>query len=196
MANAVFLLAPEARRRGSALVADSSKATARPRPGQGRRALGIQIAFGVYLLAMFTRLAMLSWHNPGGPGAPKSALYGIWDVERMSVDGEFRPPMFNDYDRRWRRVIFDTPDLIIFERLDDSFAHYAASIDADHHAIAVRKIQSRVWRSTFSFTRPADDRLTLDGNMDGHAIHVELQRLGMDVFRLTNGGFRWVRPPG
>ena len=196
MAIAVFLLAPEARRLAGALVADSSKTTAPPRSGHGRRALAIQIAFGVYLLAMFTRLAMLSWQNPGGPGAPKSALYGIWDVERMSVDGEFRPPMFNDYDRRWRRVIFDTPDLIIFERLDDSFAHYGASIDADHHAIALRKIQSRLWRSTFSFTRPADDSLVLDGEMDGHTIHAELQRVRMDVFRLTNGGFRWVRPPG
>ena len=188
MAIAALLLAPEARRLGSALVVD--------RPKASRQALAIQIAFGVYLLAMFTRLAMLSWQNPGGPGAPKSALYGIWDVERMSVDGEFRPPMFNDYDRRWRRVIFDTPDLVIFQRLDDSFAHYGASVDTDHHAIALRKIQSRLWRSTFSFTRPADDNLVLDGEMDGHTIHAELQRVGMDVFRLTNGGFRWVRPPG
>jgi hypothetical protein len=187
MAIAVLLLAPEARRLAGALVAD--------RPRTSRRALAIQIVFGVYLLAMFTRLAMLSWQNPGGPGAPKSALYGIWDVEKMSVDGEFRPPMFNDYDRRWRRVIFDTPDLIIFQRLDDSFAHYGASIDADHHAIALRKIQSRLWRSTFSFTRPDGDNLVLDGEMDGHTIHAELQRVGMDVFRLTNGGFRWVRPP-
>jgi hypothetical protein len=191
LAIAVFLLAPEARRLGRALVAAPSTSLR-----AGRRWLWAQLAFGIYLLAMFTRLAMLSWENPGGPGAPKSALYGIWDVERMSVDGELRPPMFNDYDRRWRRVIFDTPDLMIFERLDDSFAHYGATIDADHRSIALRKIQSRTWSSTFTFDRRSDDALVIDGDMDGHRIHAELQRLGMDTFRLTNGGFRWSRPPG
>ena len=155
-----------------------------------------QIVFGLYLLAMFTRLAVLSWQNPGGPGAPKSALYGIWDVERLSVDGEVRPPMFNDYDRRWRRVVFDTPELMVFQRLDDSFAHYGAAIDVEHHQIALRKIQSRTWKSTFSFDRRGDDEMTLEGEMDGHAIHAELQRVGMDTFKLTNGTFRWVRPPG
>lgn len=184
----LFVLAPDARRLARALVPDG--------PKTDRRALAAQVVFGLYLLAMFTRLAVLSWQNPGGPGAPKSPLYGIWDVQRLSVDGEFRPSMFNDYDRRWRRVIFDTPDVVVFQRLDDSFAHYGASIDVDRHAIALRKIQSRVWRSTFSFERRGDDEMILDGEMDGHAVHAELQRVGMDVFRLTNGTFRWVRPPG
>ncbi len=193
MAISVFLLWPNLKRIGSALVA---------RP-QGRaydwdrgKRLWLQIAFGVYLLTMFTRLAMVSWENPGGPGAPKSALYGIWDISSMSVDGETRPALFNDYDRRWRRVIFDTPDLMIFQRLDDSFAHYGASIDVDRRRIALRKIQSRLWSASFTFDRRNDDNMSMDGEMDGHKIHLDLQRLPMDVFRLTNGSFRWVRPPG
>jgi hypothetical protein len=85
---------------------------------------------------------------------------------------------------------------MIFQRLDDSFAHYGASIDVDDHRITLQKIQSRLWTSTFTFDRRGDDQLILDGDMDGHAINVDLQRLPMDVFRLTNGTFRWVRPPG
>jgi uncharacterized membrane protein YphA (DoxX/SURF4 family) len=182
----VFLLWPDLTRIGHALV---------DRPRESRRSLFIQLAFGVYLLGMFTRLAVLSWYNPGGPGHAKSPLYGIWDVEKMAVDREVRPPMFNDYDRRWRRVIFDTPELMIVERLDDSFLHYGASIDSERHTIALRKIQSRLWQASFSYDRRGDDELTIDGEIDGHAVHVELQRIGMDVFRLTNGSFRWVRPP-
>ena len=86
--------------------------------------------------------------------------------------------------------------LISQVRLDDSFAHYGASIDADSHSITLRKIQSRLWKSTFTFDRRGDDEMILNGDMDGHTIHVELQRMPMDVFRLTNGGFRWIRPPG
>jgi hypothetical protein len=183
----LFLLWPDLQRVGHALVAE--------RPRESRRSLVIQLVFGAYLLAMFTRLAVLSWYNPGGPGYAKSPLYGIWDVEKMSVDGDVRPAMFNDYDRRWRRVIFDTPELMIVERFDDSFAHYGALIDPERHTIALRKIQSRLWRTSFSYDRPGDNALTIDGEMDGHAVHAELQRVGMDVFRLTNGTFRWVRPP-
>jgi len=187
LAISLFLLWPELKRLGHTLVGD--------RPRESRRSLLIQLAFGAYLLVMFTRLAVLSWYNPGGPGYAKSPLYGIWDVEKMSVDGEVRPPMFNDYDRRWRRIIFDTPELMIVERLDDSFAHYGASIDPGSHSIELRKIQSRLWKTSFSYERRGDDELSIDGEMDGHAIHAELQRVGMDVFRLTNGTFRWVRPP-
>ena len=188
LAISLFLLWPELKRIGQVLVLD--------RPRESRRSLVIQLAFGAYLLAMFTRLAVASWYNPGGPGYEKSVLYGIWDVETMSVDGEVRPPMFNDYDRRWRRVIFDAPELMIVQRLDDSFAHYGASIDPERHTIALRKIQSRLWNASFSYDRRGDDELAIDGEMDGHAIHAQLQRVGMDVFRLTNGTFRWVRPPG
>ena len=188
LAISLFLLWPDLRRIGHALVAD--------RPAGSRRSLWIQLAFGAYLLAMFTRLAVASWYNPGGPGYAKSALYGIWDVQTLSVDGNVRPPLFNDYDRRWRRVIFDTPELMIVERLDDSFVHYGASIDSERHTIALRKIQSRLWRASFAYDRRGENEMTMDGEMDGHAIHAELQRVGMDVFRLTNGSFRWVRPPG
>jgi hypothetical protein len=184
---ALFLLAADAKRLWHALVVD--------RPHSQRRWLVAQIAFGVYLLAMFTRLAIVSYSNPGGPGSPRSALYGIWDVARLSVDGEFGPPQLFDYDRRWRRVIFDVPDVIVFERLDDSFAHYDAVIDTGPQVIDLRKVHSRLWRSSFSYSRPGDDALVLDGVMDGHIIHVELHRVGFDVFRLLNGGFRWVRPP-
>ena len=187
LAISLFLLLPELQRVGHALVAD--------RPRESRRSLIIQLAFGAYLLAMFTRLAVLSWYNPGGPGYTKSPLYGIWDVEKMSVDGDVRPPILNDYDRRWRRVIFDTPELMIVERFDDSFAHYGASVDPGSHSIALRKIQSRLWKTSFTYERRGDDELSIDGDMDGHAIHAELQRVGTDVFRLTNGTFRWVRPP-
>ena len=194
---AVFLMWPHLRRIGAALVADPERDPAGGGRPSGRSPMWLwaQIAFGVYLLAMFTRLAMLSWENPGGPGAPKSPLYGIWDVERMSMDGETRPPLFNDYDRRWRRVIFDTPDLVVFQRLDDSFLHYGASIDTGRHQIALSKIESRLWTAALSYDRRGDDQMAIDGEIDGHKIHAELQRVGMDVFKLTNGAFRWVRPP-
>jgi uncharacterized membrane protein YphA (DoxX/SURF4 family) len=197
---AIVLLAPDFARLADVLLFDratgpSSHAPLFRTPRANRRALAAQILFGGYLMVMFTHLALNFWSGPGGPGAPKSLLYGIWDVDRLSVDGQLRSPLLNDYDRRWRRIIFDAPDRMIFQRLDDSFVHYGASIDAGGHRIALRKGDSSTWAATLIAERRTAEHLVLDGEMDGHAIHVELQRVDLDVFRLLNNGFRWIRPP-
>ena len=163
-------------------------------PRANRIALAAQLVFGAYLLALQADVNWVYWHAEGG-GKPKSPMYGIWDVEALAIDGEVRPPILNDYDRRWRRVIFDSPDSVVFQRTDDSFARYAASIDLHNKTIALAKGASKAWKAAFSFQRPADDRLILSGEMDGKNIQMRLQRLEFDTFRLLNSGFRWVRPP-
>jgi uncharacterized membrane protein YphA (DoxX/SURF4 family) len=197
---ALFLLAPDMPRLASVLIANRSPGTASRSPlfhslRANRGAFAAQILFGVYLLCMFTRLALISWQAPGGPASPRSPLYGIWDVAQLSVDGEVRSPFSYDYDRRWRRVIFDTPETVVFQRTDDSFAHYGASIDVSGHSLVLRKGNSRTWRAPFAYHRPVAERLVLDGEMDSHTIHLELQRVDFDEFRLLNSGFRWIRPP-
>jgi len=196
----LFLLAPDFRRLANVLFLDRATGPSSQPPlfrtrRANRVALAAQILFAVYLVGMFTRLALGYWLAEGGGGGPKSALYGIWDVEQLSIDGQLRPPIFNDYDRRWRRVIFDSPSRMVFQRTDDSFAHYGAGIDLSGHSIALTKGNSRSWQSTFTFRRPAADHLILDGDMDGHKIHMELQLVEFDSFRLLNSGFRWIRPP-
>jgi len=131
----------------------------------------------------------------GGPGEPRSPLYGIWNIEDLSVDGESRPAVLNDYDRRWRRIIFDTPSVVVFQRTDDSFAHYEASIDTSSRAIALTKRNGGTWRASFTFDRPSQDRVVLDGTMDGYTLRLRLRRVDLDTFRLLNSRFRWVRPP-
>src|SRR5262249_34027841 len=160
-----------------------------------RIALAVQIVFGLYLLGAYTDVGRTFWYADGGGGSPRSLLYGIWDVKELSVDGQSRPPQFNDYDRRWRRVVFDSPQWIFFQRTDDSFMRYGVSIDAQQNTLALTKGHSRTWQSHFAFQRPDSDELILEGEMDGHIIQVRLERLQLDTFRVLNSRFRWVRPP-
>jgi uncharacterized membrane protein YphA (DoxX/SURF4 family) len=196
----LFLLAPEAPRLARMFLQD------RPVPAStlphlfgsaraSRIALAAQIVFGLYLVVMFTTLSVRFWYAEGGPGSPKSVLYGIWDVTELSVDGEARPVLENDYDRRWRRVIFDSPQRIIFQRTDDSFLTYGVTIHEPSRTMALTKGSSRTWSSAFTYNRPADDRLVLEGHIDGHRIRADLQLVPLDIFRLLNSRFRWIRPP-
>ncbi|PYR79870.1 MAG: hypothetical protein DMF87_10220 [Acidobacteria bacterium] len=161
----------------------------RPEPRRWRA----QIAVGLYLLAMFTLLQVRQWHAPEGPAHPRSALYGIWDIEELSIDGDVHPAVLNDYDRRWRRAIFDFPGRMAFQRTDDSLARYDVSIDEGERRLTLMK--GATWKAPFTFERPADDQLILNGTMDGHAIRMRLSLVGLDAFPLLNSRFRWVRPP-
>jgi uncharacterized membrane protein YphA (DoxX/SURF4 family) len=195
-----FLLSPDARRLTNVLVLNR---TAEPSslpdlfatPRANHTARVVQVVFGIYLIGMFTWVATRSYYAAGGPGETRSALYGIWNIEELTVNGETRPAVLNDYDRRWRRAIFDTPNVVVFQRTDDSFAHYEATIDPDTRAIALTKRNGGNWRAAFTFDRPSTDRLVLDGTMDGYTLRLRLRLVDFDTFRLLNSRFRWVRPP-
>ncbi len=159
-----------------------------------RAAVVAQVVFGAYLLVMFTNLSLGFWSSQGD-GRPRSPLYGIWDVTELWMDGAVIAPSAADYGRRWRRVIFDGPDVVAFQRLDDSIAHYGVTVVPERRALELTKGRSRTWRALFAFERADADRLSLTGEMDGHHIQVRLRRVALDTFRLRGSRFRWVRPP-
>jgi hypothetical protein len=196
----LWLLAPELRRLADVLVFNRATtpvthpalfASAR----SNRLALMTQLAFGAYLLVMFSTLSVRYYYAAGGPGSEKSPLYGIWNVEQLSVNDEVRPAALNDYDRRWRRVVFDAPNVVVFQRTDDSLAHYGAAIGDGGRTLALTKRNSKTWSARFTIERPAPDRLVIAGEMDHRRISMQLQRVELDTFRLLRSTFRWIRPP-
>jgi hypothetical protein len=196
MVMALVLLAPEAKRLASFLLLDrATPPSALPPLSQRprvRRALAIaQVVFGLYLIGMNVYGANQRWWQFGG-GAPKSPLYGIWTVETMAIDGVIRAPLVTDYDR-WRRLTFQTPTSMSFHRMDDTFVRYTAAIDTGASTLTLSAPTDKNFNARFAFTRPAPDRLTLDGKMNGHAIRMDLKLLDHTNFLLVSRGFQWVQ---
>jgi uncharacterized membrane protein YphA (DoxX/SURF4 family) len=195
---AVYLIAPDARRLAGFLLAnrtvDAQKDLQPFRTAQSKAwAQALQLLWGAYLLGTLAYINWGFWQAEGG-GRPRSPLYGIWNVQLLSVDGRIRPPVLNDYDRQWRRVIFDVPEVVTFQRTDDSFARYGAAIDPARRTILLTKGNSRTWQSLFTFEQPEENTLVLSGTMDGLTIQLELERLEFDTLRLLNSPFRWIYP--
>jgi uncharacterized membrane protein YphA (DoxX/SURF4 family) len=191
----LFLLAPDARRMinfffTSRAAAPSRRPALFRSPRANRLAVIIQVVFGMYLLGMGVYSGIQAWHAYGG-GRPKSALYGIWNVDEMSVDGQPRSPLFTDKDR-WRRVVFDFPNFTSFQRPDDTFTGYGSAINEKDHTIGLTKPADKNWKAALTYTRPAPDQLVLAGSMDGHQVEMKLKLMDRDKFNVVNRGFHWI----
>jgi hypothetical protein len=193
---AAFLIAPELSRLADFFLRHRTAGpSTEPQLFNTRRAnriaLAAQVVFGIGLLGANAYSGWGAWHAFGG-GRPKSPLYGIWDVNQMSIDGQIRSPLLTDYDR-WRRAIFDFPTMVSFQRMDNSVAGYGATFNVNDKTMALTKSGDKNWKANFRFQRAAPDRLTLNGKMGGHDVHMELQQVDLNKFLLVSRGFHWIQ---
>src|SRR6185312_6746561 len=193
---ACFLLAPEVSRLVRFLLLN--RATAPSTQVQlfrsfraNRIALAAQIIFGLWLVGMNVQDCWSYWRTEGD-GRPLPPLYGIWEVKQMSIDEQPRPPLLTD-STRWRRAIFDYPGRMVFQRTDDSFVPYGDSVNLPEKTLALTKKGDKNWTASFTFQQPAGDQLIMDGRMDNHKVHMELQLIDRNSFVLVSRGFHWVQ---
>lgn len=196
----LVLLAPQMRRLVTFFFSDSPTSPSKKVPlfrsaRAMRIAVAAQIIFGLYLLGVNLYVNAQYWKFVG-PNRPKPSLYGIWNVDRMWIDGVERPPLLTDYDR-WRRVIFDSRLAMQFQRMDDTFGIYLSATDGKAKKITLTKfndedLKDRQWIGDLIFDRPAQDRLVLEGTVRGHKTKMELKLVDRDKFMLVNSGFHWI----
>jgi uncharacterized membrane protein YphA (DoxX/SURF4 family) len=156
-----------------------------------RIALAVLAFLWLWMLGNNVYGAWSSWYTYGG-GAPKSALFGIWDVEQFSIDGQVRPPLLTD-NARFRHVIFDFPGKASFTRMDESRAGFDAAIDTKAKTLVLTKPSDKSYKASLAFDRPAPDQLVFDGRMDGHNIHMQMHLKDRKDFPLfATRGFHWI----
>jgi hypothetical protein len=159
-------------------------------PRRRRLALVPQAAYGVLLVLIAFSASIFAWSR-FGPGAPKSPLFGIWNVEQMTIDGELRPPLVTDGSRS-RRVIMQTPTAVVFQRMNDTFDRYTAEFDKDGRTLKVTSVDRKT-SSTLTYRRSPAERLVLDGTLDGQLVHLELKEVDLNTFLLNSRGFQWIQ---
>jgi uncharacterized membrane protein YphA (DoxX/SURF4 family) len=155
-----------------------------------RIAAWVQVAFWVWVLALYSYQSASGWKKYGG-GRPRPLLYGIWDVTEMKIDGQVRPVLLSDNDR-WRRLIFDFPTVVTAQHLDDSFENFGAALDEPKGSLSLTRQSDKAWKADLSFTR-AGDRLKLAGTLAGRPVEMQLQRVDESKFLLKSRGFHWVQ---
>lgn len=191
----LFLLSFDCKRLANFFVLDRPAASSAERPlfrsrRANRIALAVQIVFGLWLIGA-NLYSSVSVYSVYGPGRPKSPLYGIWNVQDLTVDGQSREPL-PTATSRWRRLVFDSPQYMTAQNMDDSFHGYGATIDAKSKTLALSSFADKNWKANFSFTEPVPNQLVLDGTMDGKKIHAQLELLDRSKLLLVSRGFHFI----
>jgi len=82
---------------------------------------------------------------------------------------------------------------VALQRMDDSLAYYRAAISLADKTLVLTKGADKNWKANLAFQRPAEDKLIIDGRMEDHQLHMELQRTDRNNFLLVKRGFHWIQ---
>jgi hypothetical protein len=195
LAMAVFIAAADWRRLASffLLNRDAERADHRPLfrwPWLNWSAAAVRTALVVGFTGMSLYGAIES-QKTFGDAAPKSALYGIWNVEEFEVDGKVLPPLLTN-ETRWRRVVFDYPKMIGIQLMSDSRRRYMLQLDTDNHKLELSKRDEPAWKSTLTYEQPEPESLRLRGKFDGRPLRAHLRLAPASPFLLVSRGFHWI----
>ena len=115
----------------------------------------------------------------------KPPLFGIWEVEEFTLDGEVRPPLLTD-PVRWRRLIIGYSEQFAFvQRMNDERRGFAMQLDPTAKTLLLNA-------DKFTYDTPAPNTLRVDGKLGSRPVSIRMELVDETEFRLVNRGFHWI----
>lgn len=193
---AVFLALPDLRRLVNVLVFNRTATRRTLTPLFSRRwanaaGIGLRTIFVAWMMWSMLQNS-LTYYQQIGPGAPRSPVFGIWDVEELTKNAVPQPPLLSD-STRLRRVVFGEMNRATLRLMSDSVERYALRVDSTKGEITLTGRFNPNLARTFSYTRPDSTHLVLTGRVNGDSVVIRLRRLDERRFLLLTRGFNWIQ---
>jgi hypothetical protein len=195
---ALFLASFDARRLANVFVLQRSAAPSAPsalpslpylerRLGErGRRRA--KWALKIFLLglgAFSAAMPVMKYRKP-----PPPALFGVYDVESFTRNGESVPLVITDVDC-WRGVVVNTYGKLTVRFMDDRAERYVVKADAEKKTLALSTWDEDLGKKTvLTYTATDLEHLTLEGVFAGAKIEARLHKIDRK-FRLREEPLRF-----
>lgn len=183
---AIFLAAPDLKRLAdvflwnrAARLSHIDDALFRSR-GVRMTAIAVKTVFIGYVLFLQVRGGIQGYRN-FYTNAPKSPLYGIWNVESFTRAGQ---PVADG--SRWSKIAIERPQFLTVRPIDGPPQTFPTKYDEASRRITLSN------GGYLNYTRPDEASLRFDGAIGHDTITVELRRIDPSKFLLTSRGFHWI----
>lgn len=125
-------------------------------------------------------------------GAPKGPLYGIYDVETFTQNGQERPPLLTDASR-WKKILIQTPGNFAIRTMSDTPQVFGTEYNEAEGKVGLFPPGDKSKKSEFSYSQPDPEHVVMSGSLPNMgSLVVKLRRVDLSKFLLMNRGFRWI----
>ena len=193
---AIAIALPDARRLLGAVLGRAA-AELPPRTRMAPRLERARVVAKLVLIALMVVNVYLRYGRRPPHDDRVHELYGNWIVDRFVRDGVEHPPLTTD-PVRWESWSA-SPRYMQIWLMDGTYegrselpvrGWYELKVDPSAHTIAVTIDARRKIQETWTYSRPAPDRLIIDGVHRGSSLHLTLHLEPEGV--LMTRGFHWI----
>jgi len=213
---AIGLLALDARRLAAVFLTHRTAPPAEDRPlfRSRRWNLAAKVFAGVLVASFLWSTVGRAWsgYTQWGARREKTELWGIYDVDTFTRDGQELPPLTTD-PVRWRTLVVDRaraihfgeqvfPGSISVQQMDGTFTRLRIELDEDGHTItllpegqtSVEAAQAAgvELAGVLRYERAEPGLLTLRGHWQDSDLEIHLTRRELASMLLTGRGFHWI----
>jgi hypothetical protein len=194
---AIFLAAPDAKRLVDLLVFGRQPSPpSHASPFTSRRvrmaAVSLAVLFVLYNAGTAVSGNLDRYRQSTGPNAPKTAVWGIWDVVEVQRNGAVRPMLLTD-STLLRRIVFGQLSRATFRTISDSVERFTVSVDSTAGTLALTGRFNPSIKRTLAYTRPDSASLILREQLGGDSVITRLRRVDERRFLLLHRGFNWIQ---
>ncbi len=161
---------------------------------EGDRSLKLvsRIAKGL-LIGYITIMAFInlpSSQKRYGTKAPKPALFGLFEVNHFTINGDTIPANIN-LKERWRYIAFERVGRANIYNMDKSRLNFKSEIDTIEQKVVFTSYRDSTEQYTINYIK-TDSTLTFETLFKGDTIKGNSKRLTKEDFLLMNRGFNWI----
>jgi hypothetical protein len=148
-----------------------------------------KLCFVVLMLGTGVAGAVSGWKS-FGPGKPKPPLYGLYEVESMTVDGAERPPLLTDAGR-WRWFAVTSYGRVVTQNVAGAREFMLITYDEKAGTVLLQTMGANARNMTMKCERTADGSMVLEGDMGAGKARIALKKSPEPA--LNSRGFHWVQ---
>jgi uncharacterized membrane protein YphA (DoxX/SURF4 family) len=196
----VFLLLPDLRRLANVLVLNRpTEAVVLRTPFQPlwleRGSRVVKVLFVGWLVYSNVN-SVFKIRGEYGDDAPRHALYGVYEAEAFTRNGEAVPLLAGDA-TVWRNLIIGKRNRLTVRFMDGTAKRYRMEDNAEKKALALSATsypgEKDDEKAELTWAQPDPEHLVVEGSFRNATIHVRLKKIDESKFLLLNRGFNWIQ---